>query len=121
MRNILALALTLLAGSAFAQSAGPAPGTSQPGHWQAPFATVGPALSSCGSGATLDGNSTDSVGGFTPQQGTCVLTFAVPFQVAPFCVFMGQGQTSNAAVTAAGFTLGSTTAGLHSYYICIGR
>lgn len=128
MRNTLKLlaigaAFALAMAQVHAQPAGPVNPFSSGGHNQAPFANVQPTLSACGTSPTITGPSTDAVGSATiGGTGTgCVVTFAVPYVVAPTCVVSGSAATTlTTGPTLTSFTVTAAAATVFSW-ACFGR
>lgn len=88
-----------------------------------------PAVSSCGTSPSMDGNSTDFAGTINTGSASptaCTLTFANAFLTVPVCVVSDDLQTAEPAVTARSTTAITVTLGAalnsgHLFYICVGQ
>lgn len=142
---LVALALALLPGLAFAQNINRSLQGSQdprgpvgidtsnsayfPNHINAYGNTSGsPTVVNCGTGAAMGSGSTDAAGAVTAEQTTCTVKFGSPFNNAPYCVTQVNstpsttGTPSQEVVTATtSFSLTAASSGVTYSYICIGN
>lgn len=88
------------------------------------LAGMAPALSSCGSGPTINTTqSWDNSGIFTPQATSCTLTFLAPWHASPACNLTGVGSSTYpfiSGVTGALVTFTGLTSGISYLYNCSG-
>lgn len=126
MRRALAIAAVALALCAGARAQQPGSGQAAPtsvlevqrGNHQF-VAGPTPAVSSCGTGATISGS--DLAGIVVPQQTTCIVTFANAWLAKPICSVDGETTVPSWTSTPTTLSITATLSGVPLHYQCIGQ